>query len=338
MRSARELADLEKSALLWWPPELQEKIAEKSPIPLLLNTQEHFISVLKLSEGSPDTFLAVLNASGELSANLYLKHLCIISDFGGEMLQRLGREFKKVFPKKDGYYSMEYVFKGVTQNYRFQVLPQKISNKSLMLDGASLSKRAELTPLYKDVMMILTHGASSTSAETAGLDKCMLGSLFGNVQELELFIRQRYIHVSRICRGGQANDLGQIAQDKVFDMLREKLPKSMKVTKNDKIESGKKGKKGPTFDILIKGKAYLGIEITFQVTTNSVIERKAGQAADRFKAMGKNGNYIGYVIDGAGNFNRRTAIQQLAKNCHIITTFKGSDLLKIVQFAKDFLC
>lgn len=337
MRSARELADLEKSALLWWPLELQEKIAEKSPIPLLLNTQEHFISVLKLSESSPETFLAILNASGELSANLYLKHLCIISDFGGEMLQRLGREFTKIFSKKDGHYCMEYIFKGTNYKYRFEAMPQKISNKSLMLDGASLSKRAELTPLYKDVMMILTHGASSSSADTAGLDKCMLGSLFGNIQELELFIRQRYIHVSRICRGSQANDLGQIAQDRVFDLLRNNLPNRIRITKNDKIESGKKGKNGPTFDILLKGKAYLGIEITFQVTTNSVIERKAGQAADRFKAMENNGNYIAYVIDGAGNFNRKTAIQQLARNCHIVTTFNESDVLRIVDFAKNHL-
>jgi hypothetical protein len=338
MRSARTLADLERSALLWWPLELQEKIAKKSPIPLLLKTQELFISVLKLSESSPETFLAILNASRELSANLYLKHLCIISDFGGEMLQRLGREFNKVFPKKNGHHLMEYVFKGTTYTYCFEAMPQKITNKSLLLDGVSLNKRAEITPLYKDVMMILTHGASSTSAETAGLDKCMLGSLLGNTNELEVFIRQRYIHVSRICRGGQANDLGQIAQDKVFDLLREKVPKGIKVTKNDKILSARKGKKGPTFDILLKGKHNLGVEITFQVTTNSVIERKAGQAADRLRAMENDGNYIAYVIDGAGNFNRKTAIQQLARNCHLVTTFKESDLLKIVDFAKDHLC
>jgi hypothetical protein len=54
--------------------------------------------------------------------------------------------------------------------------------------------------------------------------------------------------------------------------------------------------------------------------------------------MENDGNYIAYVIDGAGNFNRKTAIQQLARNCHLVTTFKESDLLKIVDFAKDHLC
>jgi len=40
------------------------------------------------------------------------------------------------------------------------------------------------------------------------------------------------------------------------------------------------------FDVVVeKGNKKIGIEVSFQVTTNSTIERKAGQAADRMNLM-----------------------------------------------------
>ncbi|GEM_PF-1552170 len=43
---------------------------------------------------------------------------------------------------------------------------------------------------------------------------------------------------------------------------------------------------GMPFDVVVeKGNKKIGIEVSFQVTTNSTIERKAGQAADRMNLM-----------------------------------------------------
>jgi hypothetical protein len=47
--------------------------------------------------------------------------------------------------------------------------------------------------------------------------------LIGNERELESFVKQRYIFVSRITGGATANSLGNLAQKYVVDYLQEKL-------------------------------------------------------------------------------------------------------------------
>ena len=96
MNYNRKFADLEKRAVKWWPKELEATVAAESVIPKLLATQEQFINILKLSGNSPHQVFDVLQAS-EMPANLFLKHLVILADYGGELMKRLGREFKEVF-------------------------------------------------------------------------------------------------------------------------------------------------------------------------------------------------------------------------------------------------
>ena len=57
------------------------------------------------------------------------------------------------------------------------------------------------------------------------VDKCIIGTLIGHKRELEAFVRQRYIWVSRITGGATANTLGNLAQKYVIDYLQDKLPK-----------------------------------------------------------------------------------------------------------------
>ncbi len=52
---------------------------------------------------------------------------------------------------------------------------------------------------------------------------------------------------------------------------------------------------------------HFGVQVSFQFTTNSVIERKAGQAEARANMVHNAGHWICYVIDGAGNINVREA-------------------------------
>lgn len=97
MKFKKTLADLEKVAIKWWPKALEAEVAQSSVIPKLLETQEQFISILKLSGKSPEQIFAVLAAS-DLPANLFLKHLVVLADYGGELIKRLGKEFDQVFP------------------------------------------------------------------------------------------------------------------------------------------------------------------------------------------------------------------------------------------------
>ena len=92
MNYNRTFAELEKKAVKWWPKELEATVAAESVIPKLIATQDQFISILKLSGNTPHQVFDVLKASG-MSANLFLKHLVILADYGGELIKRLGREF-----------------------------------------------------------------------------------------------------------------------------------------------------------------------------------------------------------------------------------------------------
>ena len=76
------------------------------------------------------------------------------------------------------------------------------------------------------------------------------------------------------------------------------------------------------------------IELSFQVTTNSVIERKAGQAADRQNFLHRVGHRIAYVVDGAGNFHRRSALTGILDHSDCTVTFRDDEIDKLAAFLK----
>lgn len=49
-RYERDIDELEQHACKWWPKEIRKEEEEMSILPLLLNTQEKFISILKLAD------------------------------------------------------------------------------------------------------------------------------------------------------------------------------------------------------------------------------------------------------------------------------------------------
>jgi hypothetical protein len=124
MNYHRTFEDLEKKAVKWWPKEMEQIVAAESVIPKLLATQDQFISILKLSGNTPHQIFEVLQAS-QMPANLFLKHLVILADYGGELMKRLGREFKDVFviDPNTGRATMHYGFRNRKETYEFQSLP-----------------------------------------------------------------------------------------------------------------------------------------------------------------------------------------------------------------------
>ena len=135
------------------------------------------------------------------------------------------------------------------------------------------------------MIVLLMFGSTSKVSDEAALSACEIGTLLGKPKILEKYVRERYINVSRITGGATANSLGQLAQKEVVKYLKKSLGKNYNVMSNGKIElDGYDKKGGMPFDVVVKkDNKFIGIEISFQVTTNSTIERKSGQAADRKK-------------------------------------------------------
>lgn len=275
MNFRRMLAELETKAIKWWPKALEAEVASQSAVQLLVTSQEQFLSILKLSGDGAEQVFAVLEASS-FPANLFLKHLVTLADYGGEAIQRLGREFHTIFPlDSSNKFYFEYVYRGQRQSYTFAVLPIKgLGNAKLHLDGAAIAKVQPLSGLYRDMIMLLLFAATSDQAHLAALEKCELGMLLGDAAGLDKYVREKYLHVSRITTGANTNTLGQIAQRYVADLLKQYLPETYAIYRNGKIRlQGYEKSDGMPFDVVISlnGKS-VGVEVSFQVTTNSVIE------------------------------------------------------------------
>src|SRR5262249_36216706 len=144
-----------------------------------------------------ENLFTIIEASS-LPANLFLKHLVILADFGGEMLKRVSNEFSTLFPN----HQLNYIWQSQKRSYRFQALPQQsFSNNSLRIDGKQILKTYSLSELQRDAIALLLFGSgySDENQEVAGtLSKCEIGEYIGKPAELNAFIKQRYIWVSRI--------------------------------------------------------------------------------------------------------------------------------------------
>ncbi|MGI8504022.1 MAG: restriction endonuclease [Hassallia sp.] len=335
----RTVEELRQLASMFWSSELSKQEAELSIIPKLLETQEQFIAILSISVSSLDGLFKIVDSSN-LPANIFLKHLIVLADFGGEMLQRLNSQFSSIFPLK----RLDYLWNLQNYSYNFQILPVRggLTNSKLGISGKKLLENQSLSELHKEVIAVLLFGSSTADEKSAEiLAKCEIGNYIGQPDKLEKFIKQRYIWVSRITSGSQSNTLGQITQTFVKKYLEENLEiPSVKIKPNGNIPGvshTKDNTRSTTFDIVVsKEDKYVGIEVSFQVTTNSVIERKAGQAKSRFEQIDTLGYKIAYVLDGAGNFQRETALRTICTYSHCTVAFSRGELDVLCNFMKQY--
>jgi len=333
----RTLEELRSVASLFWPQELSIQASELSIIPKLLETQDQFIAMLSVELTNQEDYFRLLSMS-RMPTNLFLKHLVVLADFGGEPLQRLNDNFSKLFPSGE----MRYFKNGAIESYNFIELPVqgRLTNDRCGISGRKLLEPTRLTELQKDVMMILFYGSAIEDEEVAStLQKCEIGNYLGKHTELERFVHQRYIWVSRITGGATVNQLGQLAQKYVKDYLNQHLSiPGVTITPNGSIPDIRDRESTPAkFDVVVSNEdKYVGIEVSFQVTTNSTIERKANQAQDRYQKMNRKGYLYAYVIDGAGNFQRESSVRTLCNYSDCAVAYSNPELDILIQCIREY--
>lgn len=336
----RTAADIYNQASLFWPAEILKQQAQSSSIPLLLETHRVFIMLMSKPVNRPEEVFQNLDRS-KMPANLFLKHLCVLADLGGENLQRLNQEFDGIFQGT----TLKYEWQGEAYSYPFNALPAKgkLTNDKLGISQKKLAKALELQDLHRDVIYVVLFGAASQNQRTASILAnwgCDLGQFLGQSDKLTNFLIQRYLSVSRIVSGEKSNRLGHLAQQYVLERL-EKVcqPLNIEIKAESSIPSISHSQDGQetNFDIVLQRQArYLAVEVSFQVTTNSVIERKAGQARARFEQIDASDYRIVYVIDGAGNFERKKAISTICDYSHCTVSFSDSELKILCDFIIDY--
>ena len=332
----RNIKELEEKACKWWPDNIVSLEAESSIVPTLVRTQDQFISILTLADSNiPDSIFNIMNAA-KFPANLFLKHLMVLTDFGSEPLQRINKDFNNYFPDK----KMVYAVNGNTVEYAFKDLPARgsLTNKKMHTDIESILTPEQLTPFYKDIIMLLLFGSNAIDERLSDIfSKCTVGNMMGNPEDLKKFIKQRYIFVSRITGGAQANGLGNAAQTYAEKYLQKKLGIEYIIKSNGHIPGvSQNNRTETTFDLSVEhNNKFVGIEISFQVTTNSTIESKAGQAKARYEIINKAGHYIAYIIDGAGNFQRTSALTTICQYSHCTVADTDSEFDILVKFIQE---
>lgn len=334
----KSIVELESNASMWWPSELAEMEHTTSILPLLLKSQDKFISILKLCNKTPFQIFDLIKAA-DFPGNLFLKHLVVLTDFGGEQIQRLNSQFYGVFPKgTDGKITFGFAWKENNYSYAFKKLPLRgtLNNPKMAIDGPGLLQTTPIDDIKQDMIMILLFGSTADNEATATtLCKCEIGTLLGENAALDKYIKEKYLWVSRITGGAQSNTLGQIAQTYVVDYLRKNLGPLYSIRRNSQISIS--GQNYP-FDIVVtRGKTSIGIEVSFQVTTNSTIERKASHADSIQKQLHDKGHYVAYIIDGAGNFQRKSAISKICNHSDCTVAYSDQEFDILVKFINSKL-
>ena len=342
-RYLRSIKDLEKVGSKWWPKEVRDEAMKVSILQYLLDTQEKFISLLTLADrNKPEKLFSLIDAS-DFEYHLFLKHLILLTDVGSEPIQRFNTSFKEFFPNGQ----IDFTIGKKKHSYKFVSLPTKgvPNNKKMQSDTLeNLEAPCRNVELCKDLIMLLIYGAASDLKRTASvLYKCNAYEYLGQEELIKKYVRQNYIRVSRIVGGKEATDLGNVAQSYAVRYLAEHLGEDYNVVNAGTIPGVQMDdNKEVTFDIVVdrisdvgKFKKYVGIEVSFQETSNSTIERKAREARARFQNTNNKRCYVAYIIDGAGNFSRTAAVTDLCDNSHCNVAYTPSEFDLLIEFIKE---
>lgn len=342
-RYLRSIKDLEQVGCKWWPKEVRDEAMKVSILQYLIDTQEKFISLLTLADSNkPEKLFGLLDAS-DFEYHLFLKHLALLTDVGSEPIQRINTTFKEIFPNKELTYKLgrkEY-------QYTFTTLPikGKPNNEKMQIDTMeNLQAACKNKNLAKDLIMLLIYGAASTTPRTrAILYKCNAFEYLGKEDKIKQYVRENYIRVSRIIAGKTATDLGNVAQVYALKYLSEHLGDNYNLINNGTIPGVKlDDDKEATFDIVVdriddngRIKKYVGIEVSFQETSNSVAERKGREAQARFRNTNNQRSYVAYIIDGIGNFSRPSAMNDMCNNSHCNVAYTPEEFDLLIEFIKE---
>ena len=325
--------ELRQGAWVYLPQELVEVVKQKSIFPKLINSLESFLSILKVSDKSPESWKEILNNTSTLSANLFLEHLCILANVGGEPLDRIAKNISEIFPNN----RFEFTWKGQTKTYLYKCRNLKWTNSQLGLREDKLAEPIALTDNMEDaIMTILWAGTKNPEQLPDVLQRCNIGNLLGNSNRIDEFVKHRYIHISPILRGRDANTTGYVCEESVHARLKNRLPKKGFSIQNKGIIPGvRDNNKDTKFDLVVKREIdnkFFGIEIMFQTTTNSVIERKANEAENRRSMCHRQGHFIVNIVDGAGCFERDSALKKIIRYSDCCVNMSDSGIADLVEF------
>ena len=322
--ATKKLETLKNHGYWFWTPELMVENSDTS-IQELIDTHEIFLK--KLESSTPNKITSsLLNTSAPLTLTITLIQLMRATDGSAELLDRLKDYiiFKKLNHITIVYenHEIKYEFKSIGKTFTSNLNTENILKSDLQL--------------AEDIITILLFGSDIIEFKKfITLKKLCLGKIIGNKSALSNYFNSLYLKVSRQSSGKSSAQSGRLPQEIVMQSLDKYLTHRNDILKvsNRRIQGIGSDPNGREFDLVyeIKKKKsdsiFIAIEIAFQETTNSVIERKSRDSVNLFPIFVKKHYHLCYVVDGAGYFSRKKALKDIIKYSHLCVTFKQLDEL-----------
>ena len=281
---------------------------------LLQNSYEEFINII--SSTKRDKLVEKLMSMNVPRAVL-MKHIMIFLDTSAETLDRCAMYI--CIMKYEQLTLPEEVIK-------FNVLGEKFNRG---LSNANIGKAND--NLVRDLINILVFASESLEfGQFESFKKCNLAKLAGDNDKITKHLFFLPLNSSTQIKQLRAVDFGHQLELYIKKALNP-LIDELGVTKTSRYND-------QSFDLVLKkGNRYVIIEIAFQETTNSTLERKGKQAKNGlYESINKNGDKLIYVIDGAGYFKRKRALEDLITYSHLACNVSESGLAKLRHFLENY--
>ena len=287
----------------------------------LIGTQDRFRALL-FESGNPDEIVERMLMDAKLPRHLAVKHAMLLTDTSAELLDRV-----KDYLRQHSLQSLNIsTFQGTWVYQISAVVAQRGRLNNTAIRNGSQS-------LHRDLLFIILFGAFAEELGFPTFARCRLGGLAGQEGALEEYFRRAYLVSSRQLRGGESVASGSRLQQGVISRLEQLLLGRVEFDRSPgnrlPVAVGQGQQHDAVYRIGPPGhpRCYVAVEVAFQETTNSVIERKARQAQNVRPTMQSQHYKMCFVVGGAGWFARPTALKRLIENSDMCVSPKELDRL-----------
>lgn len=341
MKDVPTLAELRENAVLWWPDEIRDEVAASSFYDAMLVSFPIFQQTLKDSTDLESLIQKVkeLNAEGKLPANLFMRHCMLFTNLGWEAMKKwFGDSYADMFPDgkfKGGEIEFDMPNPGTGQS--------KVRTMSKHIKDAyayDLSD-TQLKHILACIKLLFMGSHSSLSQ----LERCNLG-IYLDDSDGELFYCDsvmKYIEVSNQTSGAKAAGSGNLMENKlaiepIKAYLSVHFPNLEYLSKTShQFLLGHEPMTSDQWFVNEGNNRAVALEVSFQETTNSVIERKRKDAENRRNLFPENCKSA-FVIDGVGSLeHRKNAVKEILSNADIVVTAREDEILRLADYIGEWL-
>jgi len=283
----------------------------------VLNTKDQFTAILRASDA--DEIVSDL-LRADLRNPLLLQHCMLTTDIGKETLDRLA-----FFLSHDGVDTVEIDAASTTREYRIQ----RLADPDFSVANRSFDSFTEEG--FEDIFTVLCFGSCMPLlSEYVTFRRCRLGEICGDETAIADYFADLYVLFSDQTKGRVRVKKGRAPERLVRQTLDTVTAQSdLSYTSDNRVPDMPEEDEDQEFDfVLVDDDRYVAIEVAFQETTNSTLERKARQSRELFPLFEHRDCELIHVVDGAGYFERSNALRQMVEFSHLAVSLGELDELE----------